>query len=154
MRKNLLSEDYLSCREVSPAAAAAVVLQKRLGFSIWYVVSIHFSWREDMKHETRMARLGVRSTSSTHHIHLDDYTHTSYNVNFGESFLTISNLYTTFLVQHKVLLLYSSRYSAHHMMRQSSAKFTKKCSKVRPVNIYFVQRTTNSYKTWWLPIFC
>ena len=105
MRKNLLSEDYLSCREVSPAAAA-VVLQKRLGFSIWYVVSIHFSWREDMKHETRMARLGVRSTSSTHHIHLDDYTHTSYNVNFGESFLTISNLYTTFLVQHKVLLLY------------------------------------------------
>ena len=32
--------------------------------------------------------------------------HTSYNVNFGESFLTISNLYTTFLVQHKVLLLY------------------------------------------------
>ena len=154
MRKNLLSEDYLSCREVSPAAAA-VVLQKRLGFSIWYVVSIHFSWREDMKHETRMARLGVRSTSSTHHIHLDDYTHTSYNVNFGESFLTISNLYTTFLVQHKVLLLYIAADIVHIIwwdkVQQSSPK---KCSKVRPVNIYFVQRTTNSYKTWWLPIFC
>ena len=121
---------------------------KKIGiFHLVCCVHPFFLKREDMKHETRMARLGVRSTSSTHHIHLDDYTHTSYNVNFGESFLTISNLYTTFLVQHKVLLLYSSRSSAHHMMRQSSAKFTKKCSKVRPVNIYFVQRTTNSYKT-------
>ena len=52
-----------------------IVLQKRLGFSIWYVVHPFFLKREDMKHETRMARLGVRSTSSTHHIHLDDYTH-------------------------------------------------------------------------------
>ena len=88
----LLSED-LSCREVSPA-----VLQKRLGFSIWYVVHPFFLKREDMKHETRMARLGVRSTSSTHHIHLDDYTHRIMSTLERESFLTISSLPTTYSI--------------------------------------------------------
>ena len=87
---------------------------KKIGiFHLVCCVHPFFLKREDMKHETRMARLGVRSTSSTHHIHLDDYTHTSYNVNFGESFLTISNLYTTFLVQHKVLLLYIAADIVH-----------------------------------------
>ena len=54
--------------------------------------------REDMKHETRMARLGVRSTSSTHHIHLDDYTHRIMSTLERESFLTISSLPTTYSI--------------------------------------------------------
>ena len=76
-----------------------------------------------MKHETRMARLGVRSTSSTHHIHLDDYTHRIMSTLERESFLTISSLPTTYSI-----VLYCSRYSVR-MMRQSS-KFTKTCPKL------------------------
>ena len=129
MRKTPLRGLFIMSRGLSSSSSSSSPPKKIGIFHLVCCVHPFFLKREDMKHETRMARLGVRSTSSTHHIHLDDYTHTSYNVNFGESFLTISNLYTTFLVQHKVLLLYSSRYSAHHMMRQSSAKFTKKMFK-------------------------
>ena len=124
----LLSEDYLSCREVSPAAAA-VVLQKRLGFSIWYVVSIHFSWREDMKHETRMARLGVCTFHVEYTSHPFRWLHTHCIMStlekaFWQYRTLVYNLPSTTYIS-----IYSSRYSAHHMMRQSSAKFTKKMFK-------------------------
>ena len=88
------------------------------------MLSIHFSWREDMKHETRMARLGVRSTSSTHHIHLDDYTHRRIMSTLEKAFWQYRAYLQHIVGGILIRILYSSvlsRYSAH-MMRQSSSK--------------------------------
>ena len=128
MRKTPLRGLFIMSRGLSSSSSSP---PKKIGiFHLVCCVHPFFLKREDMKHETRMARLGVCTFHVEYTSHPFRWLHTHRIMSTLEkAFWQYRTLVYTFLVQHKVLLLCSSRYSAHHMMRQSSAKFNKKMFK-------------------------